>query len=1755
MKNLLKLMSRVLMAVFLMLSLVLVSKAQTEILFRGFSVKLENTAKASKSDLSKEAPTNAGRRFWILQLSEPQTEVSLKSLEAKGLVIGQAIGKGCYLANSPAKFNLSENNGILGIAVYQPEFRLSPGLKTILTNSNKSSSISIHLLPHSGFSEILIKKFWKADWGIISEVWDGPVQRWTIQVTAEQLLALSLQNWVQWMEESEGELIPFNQKTSTNARATYVSAGLNGLNGSGVTVAVGDGGMVETHADLQSHQKNLTTNKIGAFGDHQDHVSGTLAGKGLLQADKKGVATGINLYNLQTSSVVSTGAALRQNYNVNLTNNSYGVNLNCPRAGNYSATSFFIDGQVNSLPDLLHVFAAGNQGGSACGGYPGGYNTIAEGYPVSKNVLTVGSISGNDQFAWFSSRGPVKDGRVKPEIVSNGNEIVSTVPFDSYGEKGGTSMAAPVLTGVLALLTQQYKILNGQQLPEVALLKGLVCNTAEDIGNENVDYSFGYGRVNARRARKAIQEQNFRSGTLVSNGLNQINISAPANAKGVKIMLSWLDPAGVVGAETALINDLDLNVVNGSGITFQPWVLNPDPIFVNQPAIRKMDLLNNLEQVTLPVSGNEVLHVKVSSKSISGLQKYWLVFEWQLPELILTSPIPGFFSNTSQSIEFQWDIAALSPTAMVVESSLDSLFGFTTFASVSNLISRLQAVLMPVSNFEKRYYRLKASGSFGTFYSNVTGVLVSNKPILSVNSCHETAQLNWNSIPEATKYELLKLDLEAGKWISKGFSTANSFIINHLENSIRHGFAVKPWFGNNPGHQSDGKIVTPAPGNCPWAGDLGISEILKPVSARLNTPGTVSQLPAQVVIMNYGNQAIGSQLIAVRYRLDQGQEFSSNHLISLQPGQSQTLVLPNVALTNLAGTFNFKVNLDFTQDQNPGNNELVQSFIQLPNPAISIPWAFNVESLAIQKQVENKFSISQADFLEFKTGNAGRFQATRFNPISSFGSKSIVLDKSNIDGKTSVSELIFHLNLSNYSNSDQLILDFDWLPLGNISSGNGLWVRASENSEWKEVKQFWQQVYSINQVMSFAGINLVNFLGSEVLSSSFQLKFTYSGQKPFDIPNGGGYAIDNLLLSIPEKDVVVRKLLGPETGCVGANVIRKVKIRLLNNSDSGLSQIAVGYQISDAFPVHAVVPFIPSNDSIDFTFEDTLSTDFVGKLTFKIWARSLTDNYPTNDTIRNLSVFISPKVSSFPYYEGFEANDGKWNAYGTKSSWEWGVPARNLSVIDTAANGSNIWVTNFSGNYNANELSYLESPCFDFSEMDEDFQFSFNAIHQLETDYDFAYLEVSEDGISWKKVGWKGSGTNWYNHDSEQWNGTSNQWSVRSNKLTATAFSDKKNIRFRFAFSSDISLSYEGIGIDDIHIEPVISIYNDSSFQQTVPKSGGGEWVHFSKGNELVAEVERRAELGGISLNMKKNMADLRFSEYTPYLDRNFFIKPDVQPTEPVKVRLFIKDEELKKLQLADPTLESFQQLGVYKYDGPNADIALGNNSQEFGNHEFIRSNQILKVPTAGGYFLEFQIASFSEFYIASQSLKGGEDPLPVKLISFLAKNSGVKGQVDLEWKTASEVNCDRFELSFSCDGKRFEKIKDFSPMGAQNLGYTYQFSHLPGNCFAENFIYKLSQFELGQFEPALEVKAICKNVNAGISKVNLVNPATGKLIVSGLSEGSQIQILDMLGRSVDSFVAENSDLQRDIKFLSQGNYIVKIKSVDHTESFRLIKN
>ncbi len=324
-------------------------------------------------------------------------------------------------------------------------------------------------------------------------------------------------------------------------------------------------------------------------------------------------------------------------YNIDISQNSWGTG----HGGDYDAASKAYDEIIHgkfSKPIII-VGSAGNQG-------PNWYTVRIPN--SAKNTIEVGATNSDDDTLYFnpstgkgSSRGPAADGRIKPDVVAPGDEvggdggIVSTIPGNTYGVLSGTSMAAPAVSGGVALMLQYWRQTHTEE-PNVlpSTIKAILMQTAKDLGNTGPDYSFGYGLIDVNEAIKLIERDTEDNNDVIFEGSiddqydkDPFIIKVPAGENKLKLTLVWDDEPGTTNASKHLINDLDLIVKDPCGVRHYPWTLDPTDGNEGNPAVRTQeDHLNNVEQVEVnnPVSGLWTVEVNGPNVPVAP-QSYSLV--------------------------------------------------------------------------------------------------------------------------------------------------------------------------------------------------------------------------------------------------------------------------------------------------------------------------------------------------------------------------------------------------------------------------------------------------------------------------------------------------------------------------------------------------------------------------------------------------------------------------------------------------------------------------------------------------------------------------------------------------------------------------------------------------------------------------------------------------------------------------------------------------------------------------------------------------------------------------------------------------------------------------------------------------------------------------------------------------------------------------------------------------------------------------
>jgi len=312
------------------------------------------------------------------------------------------------------------------------------------------------------------------------------------RATSEQIRRLALNPAVEriWPD------LPVH--TCLDASAAHIRAPLvweAGFTGRGVPVAVVDTGIDPSHPDFAGRimgMEDFTGEGPRDNHGHGTHVAGIAAGAG---TKYKGIAPEAHIYTAKVlhsdgsgyMSEVMAGLEWAVQQHVKVINLSLGGLGPCDGSDALSTTC---DAAVDR--GVMVCVAAGNYGpGPSSIGPPG----------CARKALTVGACSNDDVIAIFSARGPTSDGRVKPDVLMPGVDIVSCraqgagmgTPVDAlYTRSSGTSMATPHVAGVAALLLEAFPDLSPGQIKERLM------NTAKDLGLEA--NTQGEGRADAYQA-------------------------------------------------------------------------------------------------------------------------------------------------------------------------------------------------------------------------------------------------------------------------------------------------------------------------------------------------------------------------------------------------------------------------------------------------------------------------------------------------------------------------------------------------------------------------------------------------------------------------------------------------------------------------------------------------------------------------------------------------------------------------------------------------------------------------------------------------------------------------------------------------------------------------------------------------------------------------------------------------------------------------------------------------------------------------------------------------------------------------------------------------------------------------------------------------------------------------------------------------------------------------------------------------------
>ncbi len=691
----------------------------------------------------------------------------------------------------------------------------------------------------------------------------------TLVVLPTQLLDLASLPYISHIERVN----PTGKPEDTKGRAMHRSNTVNTeyatgrhYDGRGVRLCIRDDGRIGPHIDFKGRLDQHLCDGAEEAGSHGDMTSGIIAGAGNWDPTIKGMATGSFLYTLDYQADFLDSTLSLHLYNgVNVVSTSYSDGCN----KGYEANAQTVDQQLFENPYLNYVFSNGNANGASDCGYGAGigFGNTTGGHKIGKNTITCANLARTLIIDPTSSRGPTADGRLKPDIAANGTDQLSTAMDNKSQIGGGTSAASPGVAGCLAQLSQAYTENNNGTTPEGGLLKAVLLNTANDLGNIGPDYTYGYGHVNLLQAVMDIEKKQHLKSSVANKATTTHKIIVPTGTKELRVLLNWRDKEASLGVSKVLINDLDLTLTSPDGTIAKPWQLEntPDSSLLAAAAKRGEDHINTVEQVvvTNPSVGEWTINVKGNLIPL-GNADYFLSYHFVDNALTLTYPYGGEKWVANETERLYWDAYGTTGT-FKLEYSVDSTKTWKTQSATIKGTLRYMDWKIP-STIESGKVFLRMSRDSTQSDMNDVAVTVMKIPtgLKSVQTCPTTLQVQWKKIPTAKGFQVFYLNEKYME--SVGFTKDTFFNIPILSPFQVHWWSVAALSPDSTaGRRALGTFKSSGLQSCLLDNDL---MAVKLGNGILPTQFTCAGAPLTVKFDVLNNSKTAKDTIAVFYQID-----------------------------------------------------------------------------------------------------------------------------------------------------------------------------------------------------------------------------------------------------------------------------------------------------------------------------------------------------------------------------------------------------------------------------------------------------------------------------------------------------------------------------------------------------------------------------------------------------------------------------------------------------------------------------------------------------------------------------------------------------------------------------------------------------------------------------------------------------------------------------------------------------------------------
>jgi hypothetical protein len=304
------------------------------------------------------------------------------------------------------------------------------------------------------------------------------------------------------------------------------------------------------------------------------------------------------------------------------------------------------------------------------------------------------------------------------------------------------------------------------------------------------------------------------------------------------------------------------------------------------------------------------------------------------------------------------------------------------------------------------------------------------------------------------------------------------------------------------------------------------------------------------------------------------------------------------------------------------------------------------------------------------------------------------------------------------SSATTVILEFDHF-FQNIF-GDTADVEVFDGNQWVVVRSFG------GATTANPAHEIIDISAQAAGKLTVQVRFHYFGNWSW------WWLIDNINIYQPQpSDLATLSVDSLITGCSIDSI--PITATVANVGTDTIVGFALNYLVNGSGLVtENLTNTLFPGDTIQYTFTKQADLSAIGIYNVEVFTSSRNDANNVNDTARGTAEHLI-SVSSFPYNEGFETGNGGWTTDGVNNSWQLGTPVG--LTINSAAGGTQAWVTNLSGTYNNNETSSVISPCFDFSSLAQP-QIKLNIWIETENNWDGVILQSSTNGgQTWQMVG------------------------------------------------------------------------------------------------------------------------------------------------------------------------------------------------------------------------------------------------------------------------------------------------------------------------------------------------------------------------------------------------------------------------------------